>query len=35
MDAYFDTAIILKLYGQEATSPDAFASPMSPPLLTS
>jgi len=24
MDAYFDTAIILKLYVQEATSPDAF-----------
>ena len=23
MDAYFDTAIILKLYVQEATSPDA------------
>jgi hypothetical protein len=24
MDAYFDSAIIVKLYVQEATSPDAF-----------
>ena len=23
MDAYFDSAIIIKLYGQAATSPDA------------
>jgi hypothetical protein len=35
MTAYFDTAIILKLYVQEATSPMPFASRTSARLRTS